>query len=98
MKAGVVLKKLLPLLMIMLAILASASLTVAAFVPQAGAGWQVISTEHFIFYFNPATEKQARYVAGYAEAIHDRLTEELQMSWMKAMSSMAWPLPLPDRK
>lgn len=80
MKAGVVLKKLLPLLMIMLAILASASLTVAAFVPQAGAGWQVISTEHFIFYFNPATEKQARYVAGYAEAIHDRLTEELQIT------------------
>ena len=73
-------KKLLPILMIILAAFLSSSLTAAAFVPQADAGWQVISTEHFIFYFNPATERQARHVAGYAEAIHDRLTGELQIT------------------
>lgn len=64
----------------MLAMLLSASLTAAAFIPQAGAGWQVVTTEHFLFYFNPATEQLARHVAGYAEAIHDRLTEELQIT------------------
>lgn len=66
--------------MIVLAAFISAALTAAAFVPQAGAGWQVITTEHFLFYFNPATEQLARHVAGYAEAIHDRLTEELQIT------------------
>ncbi|HBR23814.1 MAG TPA: hypothetical protein DD782_04545 [Firmicutes bacterium] len=72
-------KRLLPI-PIMLAMLLSASLTAAAFVPQAGLDWQVITTKHFIFYFDSATEQLARHVAGHAEAIHDRLTEELQIT------------------
>lgn len=52
-------------------------LLTAALPVGASPKWKTVSTPHFTFYFNQATEESARRLAGYAEAIHDRVTSEL---------------------
>lgn len=59
---------------IVLGVVASAAAS-AAGAPK----WSTIATEHFVFNFSDATEASARRLAAHAEAIHDRLTSELQV-------------------
>lgn len=69
--------RLLVIILLAVACVASWPTSAATTPPPAGVKWQVLETQHFTFYFYRATEESARRLAGYAEDIHNRLTAEL---------------------